>query len=96
MSAQHTPGPWLWYGDNLLCGAGSDVLNAADDGKPWGHHSALIEHHFDAEVKEANKRLIAAAPELLEALKTCYDLGIDKHLVPMVKAVIAKATGAAS
>mgnify|MGYP000580053545 CR=1 FL=1 len=45
--SKHTPGPWEWYGPNLLCGGerqSEDILNAADDGRPYGHHAALIEH----------------------------------------------------
>jgi hypothetical protein len=32
-------------------------------------HSPLIEHHWDESVAAKNKALIAAAPELLEALE---------------------------
>ena len=68
MSTQHTPGPWCWLSDNdLWSEKDGEVLGAGDDGKPYGMHSGEIHHHYDPVVKEANKRLIAAAPELLEA-----------------------------
>jgi hypothetical protein len=59
---KHTPGPWKvgsrsngeFYKRNI---AGAD-----------GYHVALTSSREDAEV-EANARLIAAAPELLEALR---------------------------
>lgn len=73
MSAKHTPGPWEWVGTDSLWGGErktEEILKAADDGKPYGMHSPRIEHHFDAEQAKANARLIAAAPELLEALKS--------------------------
>lgn len=45
-----TPGPWSWYGDELL--SPYDFVLAAKNGRP----------------NKANAQLIAAAPELLEAL----------------------------
>lgn len=71
--SKHTEGPWEWIGANQLWGgkrAMEEVLKAADDGKAYGLHSALIEHHWDGEVASANRRLIAAAPELLQALQS--------------------------
>lgn len=61
METKHTPGPWEFEerhssGFPLLC------LYAADNKNPF--HGA----RSDAE-KNANTRLIAAAPELLEALR---------------------------
>jgi len=69
--SKHTPGPWEWYGPNLLCGGerqSENILNSADDGRPYGHHAALIEHHWDGDVAKANAHLIAAAPDMLAAL----------------------------
>lgn len=93
---KHTPGPWEWYGPNLLCGGerqSENILNSADDGRPYGHHAALIEHHWDGGVAKANARLIVAAPDLLEACKVA--LGIigfgAEH--DQISAAIAKATG---
>ncbi len=59
---QHTPGPWTWTGNqknqlwdhnNWLCG---DMEGVLMHGGPWP-------------VRDANARLIAAAPDLLEACK---------------------------
>lgn len=61
--AAHTPGPWIW-GDDFhgLYGAGPD--------------NAVLEHyHYEGmhlgygSKREPNAALIAAAPDLLEALK---------------------------
>ncbi len=67
-----TPGPWEWNGENQLwggergkAGALEEVLSADDDGKDYGMHCAIVRHHWDAKVAEANRRLIAAAPTLL-------------------------------
>ncbi len=64
---------------------------------PWGNFSSGIPSREDA----ANARLIAAAPELLEALKFCLsvieDQGVfdasEKMAVTKALAAIAKATG---
>ena len=57
MSAQHTPGPWRT--DDRYCGAiladGNQVAMATMNG------------FLPAEIRDANARLIAAAPELLVA-----------------------------
>lgn len=64
MAAQHTPGPWIWGKNfNGLYGAGpnNEVLNyAAYEGMWLGNN----------ECTNANARLIAAAPDLLEACQT--------------------------
>lgn len=73
--SNYTPGPWEWVGSNRLFGGlhGLDeILAAADDGKPYGMHSALIEHHWDSDQAKANASLISAAPDLLEALKAAH------------------------
>lgn len=59
MSA-HTPGPWAHHPE--------DNIIAAPDGRgliEWQARSV----HVSIEERDANARLIAAAPELLEALK---------------------------
>lgn len=54
---------------------------------------------ISSEEREANARLIAAAPELLHALRimlaVCWDLEIDEpvYATALARAVIAKATG---
>ena len=96
--SKHTPGPWDWYGSNLLCGGKRQseiILNSADDGKPYGHHAALIEHHWDGDVAKANARLIAAAPDLLEALQDMVSdhASLSAATLAFTRAAIAKATG---
>ena len=91
MSA-HTPGPWIYAipGDSFV---------ASDSGlicrRPAVSGGGSAPSNW-----EANARLIAAAPDLLEALKACdeamaymseYDIPIT--LPAQVRAAIAKAIG---
>lgn len=99
--AKHTPGPWRVFtakppNDHKIIGIGELTGEGiADCGfGVWrgGSAEAL-----------ANARLIAAAPELLAALKaarryveTCADpFNKDDHVLKQVDAAIARATGAA-
>ena len=101
MSAKHTPGQW-WVG-----GIDSDEVHCRIFAKEMGcnAHIKLVDAPsvgglIPDEQLKANARLIAAAPDLLEALKACdeamsymseYDIPIT--LRDMVKAAIAKAIG---
>lgn len=94
--AQHTKGPWRIKQnprhsqdecDLTICG---DIFMLADINGPNYEH------------QEANARLIAAAPELFEALRNLADnvehaFPALAHLGPLVaaRAALAKATGAA-
>lgn len=57
--AGHTPGPWTMDRHRQLRGADGEQVGVWDAGISWVSRSP---------VAEANSRLIAAAPELLEAL----------------------------
>ena len=65
---QHTPGPW-WVerrvGDALQ-------INAKHRGEGSSYCVASI-NHWEGDADKANARLIAAAPELLKALKELAD-----------------------
>ena len=101
----HTPGPWAFsqssqYGDTRF-------YVAQADGAPYTPHysdvATLIAETVNDErrsIQEANARLIAAAPELLEALKRIEfafsPLAKDctlANLIDEARAAIAKATG---
>lgn len=94
MSAKHTPGPW-----KPACGArGSTCRHPAilHDGGQVGNAT----WQGSEAATDANARLIAAAPDLLEALKACdeamsymseYDIPLT--LPGQVKDAIAKAIG---
>jgi len=57
IEAKHTPGPWTAKGQYVF--AGPDCIGICDT------DNASVERC------EANARLMAAAPDLLEALRTC-------------------------
>jgi hypothetical protein len=82
MSAAHTPPPW-----NV-----ADQFRAA----VWlRNHKVLMRD--SSEESHANARLIAAAPDMLEALQNLEndDNSIPAHAWALVQAAINKATGGA-
>lgn len=86
MSAR-TPGPWVTddvYKDDIARYVMSEVL-------PFPRTIARLELGQDRAEQEANARLIAAAPELLEALERYVDHFGDP--LKCARAAIAKATG---
>lgn len=65
----HTPGPWKTYMDEYRGQTQSCVIPAAESDHPQGPlHIANINESLGEE-SAANASLIAAAPELLEALE---------------------------
>lgn len=95
---KHTQGPWTYWPD--CAGEGGRITQ---DGT--AQHIAAPTLYFKREQTEANARLMAAAPELLEALKIGYADTMDyiqsNHLsgsennqwLVLARAAIAKATG---
>lgn len=95
MSSKHAPGPWAYQED-------SDAYTHIVRG-PGNRFICQLAQTPSAEI-EANARLIAAAPELLEALKDLIGWvpgGVHFHTdapqkaVERASAAIAKATGGA-
>jgi hypothetical protein len=101
--SKHTPGPWIGagpsFGDPLPRYTTSIVTEWEHEDEGCIDICELPFHHHDDE-NEANARLIAAAPDLLEAL-TYWMVFIeseqdDERQAPWVanaRAAIAKATG---
>lgn len=90
MSAQHTPGPWKALAIDSA-GWVDIVREGTDDAWPLPFAACK---HFD---QEANARLIAAAPDLLEAcvearVRMVGVTGMERH-VALLDAAISKATG---
>ena len=94
MSATHTPGPWRVSPsvEGMLC-IFADV-NHRQDGYLDACVCAVSAIMDKTEIDEANARLIAAAPELLEALERVVAIA-DRDTVEFnaAKAAIAKAKG---
>ena len=96
----HTPGPWAWdsrNGKHYLVSCAGDTPHAIVLGWPCGMEDGTW---FTSDAYgDADMRLIAAAPELVDALKLAYDnLGQpapDLRVFDIVKSAIAKAEGAA-
>jgi hypothetical protein len=95
---KHTPGPWE-MGPII---AGEDIFILADNRKAAIAKASNLEIYANTFEKlrplaaecEANARLIAAAPELLEALKAILDeTGGMGGPFTTARAAIAKATG---
>ena len=97
---KHTPGPWETYGDDK-----SDIRPATKAGK----NRIIAQCPGYKTERQANARLIAAAPDLLEALQRAVACGIvpttsvldggaasyseQVRTADAIRAAIAKATG---
>lgn len=102
MSAQHTPGPWV-YRRSFDSSARRDIWTAAD---ATGHRELVATiPDADGDYINADARLIAAAPELLAALRAAEEwaehIEDDESRVPVdvrlaMRAAIARATGGAA
>ena len=115
---QHTPGPWRVHGINKETGSISigpvgglyviaDVTNAASFGEMLAGAMKRGSGRFDQKdghTQWANARLIAAAPELLAALKEArlqieyldakfQPTGTSANVLARIESAIAKAEG---
>ena len=96
--SKHTPGPWIGagpsFGDPLPRYTTSIVTEWADEYGDYADICELPFHHHDDE-NEANALLIAAAPDLLVALRAASKmLHPDWEEYQLACAAITKATGA--
>lgn len=95
---QHTPGPWKVYAratKSSNFGGYSNLVHATDDRGPCSVARVRGGNHDDREVVDANARLIAAAPELLEACKRAlpHHQGGHSEVGALLRAAIANASG---
>jgi hypothetical protein len=81
----HTKGPWKAEEFDVVRATGPKEDRTIAFGALFGSESA--------DEAKANARLIAAAPELLEALKYLLELGGDDDRRIAAEAAIAKAEG---
>lgn len=98
--AKHTPGPWHVH--TMKSKAGFRIDSAGDE---WQWLAEVFQAPDKESEGEANARLIAAAPEMLEALKditqwaqgyhdaySCSNAG-SKCIICLAEKAIAKAEG---
>lgn len=85
MKTQHTPGPWKHYpGRDTILSEHPDYLHSV---------IAKIATGENREEENANAKLIAAAPELLEACKAALaDESTAYAIAELCRKAIAKAT----
>jgi hypothetical protein len=84
MNTKHTPGPWR------------ELVTRIDDAN--GYQLCHLDLHGKSEAeRDANRRLIAAAPALLSALQTAEAClhGHGKPIDPAITAALELAVGAA-
>lgn len=105
MNVQHTPGPWEWddMRTKLVGHKGAKVLQ--DGEGMWDLCSCVAVVDDKPERARSNARLIAAAPDLLEALRRVVNDWVEPDGLPFedgempaldaARAAIAKATGEA-
>ena len=101
---KHTPGPWLlWGASDVFSKAGKAMVASACSprGSNFVEYRKLEIDDADFDEACANARLIAAAPELLEALVAlrAAEWGDASEIVALrnkADAAIAKVTGEAS
>lgn len=95
-TVKHTPGPWEWQGCELYCtlqdapyyGYGEVICPTVKCGQYCQGGSVALG------ISEADARLIAAAPDLLEALEElCSCDVLTQDLWDNARAAIAKAKG---
>lgn len=92
MSAKHSPAPWTW--NKHYCGL---VASNGDPVLQFYEYEGMLLAGFD-KYEKANARLIAAAPELLEALNLCLAqlepsmTTLEFEAADAARAAISKAT----
>lgn len=109
---KHTPGPWVQHGTQVTDADGYEIADAQETCILLGYSEKLGIDHWanddrasrdrSEQEAEANARLIAAAPQMLEALQDVIsndDLSRNDwdretmRVLRAVQAAIAKATG---
>ena len=86
---KHTPGPWF---AKRTGGVGYFEWYVGRDGENYPIAEDIADP-MTRDQSEANAHLIAAAPDLLEALKAATSFPLSDSWVPAALAAIAKAEG---
>lgn len=87
MSA-HTPGPWRYWPCRI------DSSTGMENYTQFVNHEGHVFRAPLRYLREEDARLIAAAPELLEALKSLIDMDVAYNRGPVVEDAVTKARAA--
>lgn len=76
MSAAHTPGPWIWHGDTLRAAQPDPAASAVHSIlSAEGGYGFIASKPADTLAElEADRHLIAAAPDMLAALQSARNV----------------------
>lgn len=96
-----TPGPWKADGYSIRQAGGNGTRHVAEVAYTGPHHTPPEEYPKSCRLQdEANARLIAAAPDMLEALEVIRTIATCPHHPNAINSIrtiarneIAKATG---
>ena len=83
-AAAHTPGPWEWIDDGLFQERNGDAVMVA---------TFEYDRGADIEVSDADARLIAAAPDMLNCLKLLEQRGFTQATWSLCLSAISRAEG---
>jgi len=95
MTTKHTPGPW-YVGSGTYEGRNIYSVASVTDDEGFTYQPIVASAEDDGiKCWDANARLIAAAPDLLEALQEMVRTFAKNHApaVDVARAAIARATG---
>ena len=90
--AQHTPAPWTATDIETGSTVRGPLRVIKGDGYAVSFVPAWTDHEMEAREAEANARLIAAAPCMLDALRRIAEGGAPAEFERIARAAIAKAT----
>ena len=90
MSNKHTPGPW--FAEDLIEGTDQEFIGVSSDNV--NNIADVWAIDTTQEQCQANARLIAAAPELLEALRSAHHMLTRDYIDPAKMAVVYKCSEA--
>lgn len=89
----HTPGPWHYHSNSLVTTSPDDRLGETV-ARAVGTSIQVFHNHKPEHIAEANARLIAAAPELLEALRELLAVSPYDSTLPEVRPAVDKSIAA--
>lgn len=89
---KHTPGPWIYQNEKWNTGKKPDDAEYCVVSESPNARASNVCNILDTFNPESDARLIAAAPEMLEALIDAY-CNMDSGNFKEIEAVVEKATG---